>query len=101
MNKDNISIAEKNNVITPEQVTEALGSLPYNYAKLTYEKLEKWEKQGRIKKSFSIRYIIKVQKQQDGAFNEHILEALVEVGLENIKTRNRFGRATKKTSHSN
>lgn len=101
MNKDNISNQEKNSVLTPEAIQEALCSLPFNYALQAFDKLNRWKEEGKIKKSFSKRYIIKVQKQEQGAFNEHILKALVEVGIENMNLRNRYGRITKKASPSN
>lgn len=101
MNKDNTLLKTKNKVYTPTVAKEALRNLPFNYALLTYNRLKAWEGQGLIKKSFSKRYIIKVQKGEEGAFNEDILNALVQIGVENIDLRNRFGRITKKTSPSN
>lgn len=101
MNKDSINPTKKNSVVTPEEAKAALQSLPFNYVLLAFEKLKKWKNEGKIKKSFSRRYIIKVQRQEDGAFNKDILDALVEIGIENLEIRNQFGRITKKTSPEN
>jgi len=101
MNKDNIIIQEKNNVITPEHTQEALDSLPHNYVVQALAVLEKWKDSGIIDKSYSSRYVIKVKKGEEGAFNEDIMNALVAVGTKNKEVQEKFGRITKKTSPSN
>lgn len=101
MNKDNINIEEKNNVITPEHTQEALDSLPHNYVVQALAVLDKWKDSGVIDKSYSSRYVIKVKKGDEGAFNEDIMNALVEVGTKNKASKEKFGRITKKASPSN
>ncbi|MFV5696656.1 hypothetical protein ACM55G_14600 [Flavobacterium sp. LB3P122] len=101
MNKDNIIPEEKNNGITPEAISEALDSLPQNYIVQTLIVLKKWEDSGIIKKSYTKRYISKVKLGEDDAFNEDIMNALVEVGTKNKEIQEKFGRITKKASTSN
>lgn len=101
MNKDNIIIEEKNSVITPEAVQEALESLPHNYVVKAIAVLKKWKEEGTIDKSYSSRYVIKVRKGEEGAFNEDIMKALIEVGTENKTIQEKYGRPTKKASPSN
>ena len=99
MNKDNTIPDEKNKVFTPDEISKALSSLPFNYVILTCGILERWKEEGKIAKTYSKTYVIKVQRGR--AFNEHIMNALVEVGNENFEIRNKFGRITKKASPSN
>jgi hypothetical protein len=101
MNKDNIIIQEKNKVITPEHTQEALDSLPHNYVVQALAVLDKWKDAGIVDKSYSKRYVIKVKKGDEGAFNEDIMKALVEVGTKNKEIQEKFGRITKKASPSN
>lgn len=101
MNKDSNLTDVKNKVFTPKEVQQALEYLPHNYVLLAFNKLKAWKEGGKIEKSFSKRYIIKVFKQESNAFNKDILDALVEVGNENFKTLNHFGRITKKASTEN
>jgi hypothetical protein len=96
MNKDTI-ILEKNKVITQDTVKEALDNLPYNYVKQTSLILDKWKEHGMITKNYTDRYIIKVKKGEENAFNEDILNALVVVGLKNKETKEKFGSRLKKT----
>jgi hypothetical protein len=100
-NKDSIIPEEKNKGITPEAISEALDSLPQNYIGQTIEVLIEWKDSGRIKKIYTKRYISKVKLGEDGAFNEDIMNALVEVGLKNKQIKEKFGRKTKKASPSN
>jgi hypothetical protein len=90
----------KNNGVTPSDINDALENLPHNYVKQTLIVLEKWKDSGVIEKSFSKRYIIKVKKADEAAFNEDIMNALVEVGNKNKEVKERFG-LTKKTSKEN
>lgn len=99
-NKDNNIIEEKNNGITPDTVSEALKHLPHNFVIQTQRILDNWKEKGIIEKTYKKRYISKVKLGEDGAFNEDILTALVEVGLKNKEAKQKFGRITKKTSHS-
>lgn len=101
MNKDNIIPLEKNNGITPEAISEALENLPQNYIVQTLKVLEEWKNSGTIKRTFTKRYISKVKLEEDGAFNEDIMNALVVVGLKNKTIQEKFGRSTKKASPSN
>lgn len=100
-NKDNNIIEEKNSAITPESVNEALKFLPHNFVIQTQRILDNWKDKGIIEKTYTKRYISKVKLGEDGAFNEDILTALVQVGMKNKETKKKFGRVTKKTSHSN
>ena len=101
MNKDNIIIVEKNSGITPEAISEALESLPQNYIVQALKVLNNWKDKGIIEKTYTKRYISKVKLAEDGAFNEDIMNALVEVGVKNKETQEKFGRVTKKASTSN
>lgn len=96
MNKDTI-ILEKNRAITQDTVKEALDNLPYNYVKQTSLILSKWKEHGMITKNYTDRYIIKVKKGEENAFNEDILNALVVVGLKNKETKEKFGSRIKRT----
>ncbi|MEO8532824.1 MAG: hypothetical protein ABI441_03705 [Flavobacterium sp.] len=98
-NKDNIIIQEKNKVITPKKVKEALENLPFDYVKQTLLVMSQWQADGKISKTYTDRYIQKVRKSQ--AYNKEILEVLVEVGLTNKKTKDSFGFEQKKTSQTN
>jgi hypothetical protein len=98
INKDNTLSEKENNGITPEAVNEALNSLPSNYVKQALIVLEKWKDSGIITKTYSKVYISRVKTADKGAFNEDIMNALVEVGSKNKKTQETFGRITKKTS---
>jgi hypothetical protein len=100
INKDNTFHENKNNGITPDAISTALGSLPHNFVVLTSKLLEKWKQQGKIEKTYSKVYISRVKTGDKGAFNEDIMNALVEVGLKNKKLQERFGRITKKTPPS-
>ena len=101
MNKDNIIPEEKNSGITPEAISEALESLPQNYIVQALKVLDSWKDKGIIEKTYTKRYISKVKLGEDGAFNEDIMNALVEVGVKNKETQEKFGRVTKKASTSN
>ena len=101
MNKDNIILVEKNSGITPEAISEALESLPQNYIVQALKVLDNWKDKGIIEKTYTKRYISKVKLAEDGAFNEDIMNALVEVGVKNKETQEKFGRVTKKASTSN
>jgi hypothetical protein len=101
INKDSIIIEEKNKAITPRLAADAISNLPHNYVKLTLAVLEGWKKEGKIDKTYSNVYISKVKTGDKGAFNEDIMNALVEVGTKNKKSKEKFGRITKKTSQSN
>jgi hypothetical protein len=101
MNKDNIILVEKNSGITPEAISEALESLPQNYIVQALKVLDNWKDKGIIEKTYTKRYISKVKLAEDGAFNEDIMNALVEVGVKNKETQEKFGRITKKASTSN
>lgn len=100
-NKDSIIPEEKNKGITPEAISEALESLPQNYIVQALEVLKKWKDSGKIKRTYTKRYISKVKLGEDGAFNTDIMNALVEVGTEYRKEKEKFGRPTKKASPSN
>lgn len=101
MNKGNDIIEEKNSVLTPEATQEALENLPHNYVVKAMALLEKWKKEGTIDKTFSSRYVIKVRKADEEAFNADIMKALVEVGIENKTIQDQYGRGNKKASPSN
>lgn len=101
INKDNTLSEKENNGITPEAVNEALNSLPSNYVKQALIVLEKWKDSGIITKTYSKVYISRVKTADKGAFNEDIMNALVEVGSKNIEAQEKFGRITKKASKSN
>jgi len=101
INKDNTLLEEKNSVITPEAVIEALDALPHNYVVKTLELLSKWKDEGKIKDIYSKVYISRVRTGDKGAFNEDIMNALVEVGTKNKEVQEKFGRITKKASPSN
>ena len=101
INKDNTLSVKENNGITPEAVNEALNSLPSNYVKQALIVLEKWKDSGIITKTYSKVYISRVKTADKGAFNEDIMNALVEVGSKNKESQEKFGRITKKASKSN
>lgn len=100
MHKYSDNMENKNNGVTPTCVDEALDNLPHNYVKQALLLLEKWKDNGVIEKSFSRRYIIKVKKGEEDAFNADIMSALVQVGKENKAVKEKFG-ITKKTSPEN
>jgi uncharacterized protein YjgD (DUF1641 family) len=87
-------------VLTPEAIKEALNNLPFNYIKQVIELLTKQKEAGLIDKVYSIRYITMV-KNQDDAFNEEVMNAIVQVGMANVEKLKRFGSKTKKTSQTN
>lgn len=91
----------ENRVITPETVEEALNNLPFNYIKQVIALLTEQKKEGKIEKVYSIRYITKVKKGEDGAFNEDVMNAIVAVGIANLEKRKKFGSRNKKTSQTN
>jgi hypothetical protein len=97
INKDNF-LREENNGITPEAVNEALDSLPSNYVKQAQIVLEQWKESGIITKTYSKVYISRVKTADKGAFNEDIMNALVEVGTKKIK-KSKYGRIKKKALH--
>jgi hypothetical protein len=101
INKDNTLSENTNNGITPDAISTALESLPHNFVVLTSKLLEEWKEQGKIEKNYSKVYISRVKTGDKGAFNEDIMNALVEVGMKNKKLQEKFGRITKKTSQSN
>lgn len=101
INKDNTFLEKENNGITPDAVNEALDSLPSNYVKQTLIVLEKWKDSGIINKTYSKVYISRVKTADKGAFNEDIMNALVEVGTKNKEIKEKYGRITKKASPSN
>lgn len=101
INKDSIIPEEKNRVITPEAVNEALENLPYNAVKLASDLLDKWKEEGKIDQTYSRVYISRVKTGDKGAFNKTIMDALVEVGLEHLASQKLYGRPTKKASPSN
>jgi len=101
INKDNTLSEKKNNVFTPEAVNEALDSLPSNYVKQALIVLEKWKDSGVIEKTYSKVYISRVKTGDKGAFNEDIMNALVEVGTKNKQIKEKYGRITKKAPESN
>lgn len=101
MNKDSIIPEEKNNVLTPDAISEALECLPSNYIVLTLKLLEKKKSSGLIERTYTKDYISKVKTGRDGAFNEDIMNALVEVGVKSKASKEMFGRITKKASTSN
>jgi hypothetical protein len=101
INKDNTLLEEKNKVVTPDPTHEALKYLPHNFVVLTSKVLFNWKEQGKIDKTYSKVYISRVKTGDKGAFNEDIMNALVEVGTKNKKLQEKFGRITKKTSPSN
>ncbi|MBC5840783.1 hypothetical protein H8R23_05140 [Flavobacterium sp. F-380] len=97
-NKDNTVPAENKKAFTPKLINEALESLPSNYVNQTLIILDKWKDSGLIENTFSRVYISRVKTGLNGAFNEDIMNALVEVGMNNKKVQEKFGRKTKKTS---
>jgi hypothetical protein len=99
MNKDSNKIQSEDRVITPEVVFQAFQNLPTNYVKETQSVLKKWLSDGKINKSFSDRYIVKVRHNEENAFNETICRALVEVGLNHKKTKDLF--SMKKAASTN
>jgi predicted transposase YbfD/YdcC len=101
INKDNTILEEKNKGITPDATIEALVNLPYNYVKLASALLDKWKAEGKIDQTYSNVYISRVKTGDKGAFNEDIMNALVEVGQKNLASKKSFGRITKKASPSN
>lgn len=98
MNKDNNKNESQDRVITPELVFEAFDNLPSNYVKETQEVLSAWKNSGKTLKTFSDRYIVKVRHSEDGAFNETICKALVEVGLKNKESKQLFSKRAKAPS---
>jgi hypothetical protein len=78
-------------------VNEALDSLPSNYVKQAQIVLEQWKESGIITKTYSKVYISRVKTADKGAFNEDIMNALVEVGTKN-KIKEKYGRITKNLS---
>lgn len=99
MNKDNNKIESVDRVITPDIVFQAFQNLPHNYVKETQEVLKKWFDSGKINKSFSDRYIVKVRHNEENAFNDTICRALVEVGLKHKETKELF--SMKKAASTN
>lgn len=95
MNKDNTKEEIKNSAYTPKEVSVGLANLPYNYAVKALVILQRKVDSGRIKKTYSKRYVQEVKLGK--AFNEDILSVLVEVGLDAYNTRRKFGFKTKKT----
>jgi hypothetical protein len=89
-----ILLEKENNGITPE-VNEALDSLPSNYVKQAQIVLEQWKESGIITKTYSKVYLKTTDK---GAFNEDIMNALVEVGTKN-KEIEKYGHNKKKPLH--
>jgi effector-binding domain-containing protein len=101
INKDNTLRQNKNNGFTPEAISKALESLPHNFVVLASKLLEEWQAEGKIEKTYSKVYISRVKTGDKGAFNEDIMNALVEVGTKNKEIKEKYGRITKKTSQSN
>jgi hypothetical protein len=101
INKCNTISEEKNSVVTPEAVEEALDNLPYGYVIETLALLNKWKSEGKIKSTYSKVYISRVRTGDKGAFNKDIMNALVEVGTKNKAEKEQYGRITKKASPSN
>jgi len=98
LNKDNNKIEFNDRVITPEVVFEAFDNLPFNYLTQTQEVLAQWLATGKIKKTFSKRFIWMVRHNKDEAFNEIVCKALVEVGLKNKETKQLFSKRAKAPS---
>jgi hypothetical protein len=98
MNKDSNKIETENRVITPELVFEAFANLPFDYVKKVQAVLDRWFKEGKIEKTFSDRYIVKVRYNEKETFNKIICEALVEVGLENKSQKQLFSKRAKAPS---
>lgn len=98
MNKDSNKIESQDRVITPEVVFEAFDNLPSNYVKETQDVLAVWFESGKITKTFSDRYIVKVRHNEGGAFNETICKALVEVGMKNKESKQLFSKRAKAPS---
>lgn len=88
-------------VLTPETIEEALNNLPFNYIKQVIEVLTEQKKAGKIEKVYSVRYITMVKNGEADAFNEEVMNAIVQVGMANVEKRKRFGSKTKKTSQTN
>ena len=85
----------KNRAFTPKVVKHALDNLPYNYIVQTIRVIEEKIEAGEADRNYSKNYILEVRKGE--SFNEEILTALVEVGLENLEKQQRFGFKKKKT----
>lgn len=101
INKDNISVEEKNSAFTLKAVNEALGSLPTNYVVQAKKILDEKFQSGKIEKTYSKVYISRVKNGDNKVFNEDIMLALVEVGNKHKETLEQFGRKKKKTSRTN
>lgn len=95
LNKYTTKVEKKNNVYTPEDMEKAFNNLPFNYIVKVQKILEKQVESGMLQKSYSKQYIIDVRKQN--AFNEDILNCLIEVGLEHYNKKAQFGFVNKKT----
>lgn len=95
MNKDNKNNETENRVITPKLVFQAFDYLPHDYVKQVEALLSKWCSEGKINRTYSERYIIKVRQGEKDAFNKHVAEALVEVGLANKELLESYGRMKK------
>jgi hypothetical protein len=53
--------------------------------------LEQWKESGIITKTYSKVYISRVKTADKGAFNEDIMNALVEVGTKNKEIKEKYG----------
>lgn len=80
---------KENSVITPKATDDALCNLPFDYAIQTMSLLEEWKTQGKIEKSYSKNYIVKVKTGK--SFNENILKAIVEIGTKHKELKEQFG----------
>ncbi len=99
VNKSTTKEEIKNSVFTPKDVEEAFASLPHNYIVKTQELLQEKVDKELIPKNFSKQYIIKARNRE--IFQEDILNALVQVGLDNKKSMESFGFEKKKTTSTN
>nr|WP_315245090.1 hypothetical protein [uncultured Flavobacterium sp.] len=99
INKDNISIEEKNSGITPKAVNEALANLPTNFVIKAKDILDKWYSDSITKQTYSKVYISRVKNGH--AFNEDVMKSLVEVGQAHKLAFGQFGVKKKKTSQTN
>ena len=89
----------KNNVFTPKEMEDAMNNLPHNYIVLVQGKIAEKAEGTTAKSKFSKNYITDVRKGE--AFNEVVLETIIEVGLENFEKKKRFPGMKKKTPSTN
>lgn len=88
MNKSTQNNVIKNRAYPPKSIVKGLDNLPYNYVNKVLDVLSKKIEAGELFKTYTKRYVQKVKAGE--AFNEDIIHALVEVGLENLKSQKKY-----------